>query len=116
MVLEWNFCVPLCTNNWKNSGSLTVHTIPSDEPIQKEYARLIRNDNLSTSSSTRICGEHFVGGERVGRNQLPTIFPWSKTVNPRKKIIKHVLVPSMSHKRTASGEITAAKLKQACQQ
>ena len=61
-------------------------------------------------------GEHFVGGERVARNQLSTIFLWSKTVSPHKEIIKHVLVPLMSCKRTASGDITASKLKQACQQ
>lgn len=93
----------LCTNNWRNCENMKAHTIPSDEKIRKEYARLIRNDNLSSSSSTRICGQHFTGGEKVARNQLPTIFPWTKSVTPRREIVKHALAPSS--KRTASGEI-----------
>ena len=88
--------------------SLKVHAIPSDEAIRKEYARLVRNDNLSNSSSTRICGKHFVGEERLARNQLPTIFPWSENIKPRRQIAKHVLEPSKSLKRTAIGEITAS--------
>lgn len=106
MVFKWNCCVPNCTNNWRNSKNIKVHTIPADEAIQKEYVRLIRNDNFRLiSSSTRICGEHFVGGERVSRNQLPTIFPWSQSVTPRRKIEKHALLPKTRRKRKASGDI-----------
>ena len=88
MVLKWNCCVPFCSNNWRNSPNLKVHSIPSDEAVWKKYARLIRNDKLRDSSSTRICGKHFTGGGRVGRNQLPSIFPWTKEVNIRRKIEK----------------------------
>ena len=95
MVLKWNCCVPLCTNNWRNSPNVKVHTIPSDERVRKEYERLIRNDNLRDSPSTRIFGQHFVGGERLARNQLPSVFPWTKDCPPpRREIVKHAITPS----------------------
>lgn len=106
MVLKWNCCVPLCTNNWRNSPNLKVHSLPSEEGIRKEYARLIRNDNLKHSSSTRICGKHFPGGERVARNQLPSIFPWTKDIVTRREIRKNVLLPSTSKKRKLVGDAT----------
>ena len=63
---KWNCCVPGCTNNWRNSPDVTAHRIPADAELRKEYDRLIRNDNLKiSSSSTRICGAHFPGGERA---------------------------------------------------
>ena len=30
---KFNFCVPGCTNNWRNSPGLKFHTIPSDIKI-----------------------------------------------------------------------------------
>lgn len=41
------------------------------------------------SKQTRICGAHFEGGERICRNQLPTIFPWSSYPSKRREIVKH---------------------------
>lgn len=71
MVLMWNCCVPLCTNNWRNSPKLKTHSLPSEEGIRKEYARLIRNDNLlSDSSSTRI---QYVASTSLAVKELPEI-------------------------------------------
>ena len=114
MVLKWNCCVPLCTNNWRNSPNVKVHSIPSDESVRKEYARLIRNDNLRDSSSTKICGEHFVSGERIARHQLPTIFPWTKETPARREIKKHPLVASTSKKRKAASDIHISEVESDC--
>jgi len=85
-----NCCVPNCTNNWRNSPELKFHSLPNDPKVLADYKRLIRNDNLKVSStSTKICGGHFPGGERVCRTQLPSIFPWSTTAKTRREIIKH---------------------------
>ena len=68
--------------------------IPKDEAVFKEYKRLIRNDNLKEfSANTRICGNHFPGGERMSRTQLPSILiPWSKAPSKiRREIFKHDL-------------------------
>ena len=49
-------CVPLCTNNFRNSPGLAFYRIPKTRRIQREYVRLFRNANLKLNSdSTRIC-------------------------------------------------------------
>ena len=89
---KWNCCVPGCTNSWRNSPSLPFHRIPVDVDLRAKYDRLVRNDNLKlSSSSTRICGAHFPGNQRAFREQLPSIFPWTKDVVPQRVIVKHDL-------------------------
>ena len=87
-MVKYNCCVPNCSNSWRNSPGLKFHTIPKDKEVRKEYKRLIRNVNLKEDSTrTRICGAHFPKGERMSRNQLPTIFPWSSFKSPKKRMI-----------------------------
>ncbi|XP_068735620.1 uncharacterized protein [Montipora capricornis] len=39
----------------------------------------MRNKNLKLKSgNTRICSAHFEAGEKLSRNHLPSIFPWTK--------------------------------------
>lgn len=88
-----NCCVPNCVNSWRNSPGVKYHSLPKDKAVCKEYKRLIRNDNLKEfSANTRICGNHFPGGERMSRTELPSIFPWSKAPSKiRREIVKHDL-------------------------
>ena len=81
------------TSSWRNSPGVKYHSLPKDKAVCKEYKRLIRNDNLKEfSANTRICGNHFPGGERMSRTQLPSIFPWSKAPSKsRHEIVKHDL-------------------------
>ncbi|XP_068757544.1 uncharacterized protein [Montipora capricornis] len=91
-MVKYNCCVPNCSNSWRNSPGLKFHTIPKHKEVRNEYKRLIRNVNLKEDSTrTRICGAHFPKGERMSRNQLPTIFPWSSLKSPKKRrlIFKH---------------------------
>ena len=99
---EWQFsmgkrncCVPTCVNSWRNSPGVNYHTFPKDKAVCKEYKRLIRNDNLkefSANTRSRICGNHFPGGERMSRTQLPSIFPWSNAPSKiRREKFKHDL-------------------------
>ena len=55
--------------------------------LRKEYKRLLRNETLKlTSDNTRICSTHFEGGKKLNRNQLPSIFPWSKPTVERREL------------------------------
>ena len=82
-----NCCVPLCTNNFRNSPNLSFYRIPKDSKLQKKYVVLIRNKNLKLKSgNTRICSAHFEGGEKLSRNHLPSIFPWNKEHSKRRTI------------------------------
>ena len=78
-------CVPLCTNNFRNSSDVTFYRIPKKQSIRREYVRLLRNTNLKLNSdSTRICSAHWNGGRKLSRSHLPSIFPWSKENNERR--------------------------------
>ena len=78
-------CVPLCTNNFRNSTGLTFYRIPKQEIIRREYVRLLRNDNLKLKSeSTRVFSAHWTGGKKLSRDHLPSIFSWSKKKTERR--------------------------------
>ena len=66
-----NCCVPGCFNNFRKSSGLQYYRIPKDAFLRNETLKL-------TSDNTRICSTHFEGGKKRHRNQLPSIFPWSK--------------------------------------
>ena len=43
-------CVPLCTNNFRNSPGLAFYRIPKTRHIQQEYVRLPQKANLKLNS------------------------------------------------------------------
>lgn len=91
---HFNCCVPQCTNNFRNKPNLEYYRIPKCEKARKYYKVSLRNESLKLDSSqTRICSEHFEGGQKLSRNHLPTIFPWTKERKSRREIFKHDFVP-----------------------
>ena len=84
-------CVPLCTNNFRNSTRMTFYRIPKKESIRREYVRLLRNDSFKLEPGiTRVCYAHWTGGKKLSRDHLPSIFPWSKKKTKR-RILSRVL-------------------------
>ena len=83
-----NCCVPGCFNNFRNSSGLQFYRISKEAPLRNEYKRLLRNETLKLNSdNTRICPAHFEAeGRKRNRNQLPSIFPWSKPTVERRKL------------------------------
>ena len=93
-------CVPLCTNNFRNSSGLTFYRIPKEKSIRREYVRLIRNENLKLeSNSTRVCSAHWSGGKKLSRNHLPSIFPWSKEKTERRILSRTESITNVSSKK-----------------
>ena len=80
-----NCCVPGCTNNFRNNPGIKYYRIPKDEKVRRRYEILIRNATLKVKSdNTRICEQHFEGGIKNSRYDLPSIFPWSKPASTRR--------------------------------
>ena len=78
-------CVPLYTNNFRNSSHLSFYRIPKEKNIRRDYVRLLRNDSLKLESeSTRLCSAHWTGGKKLSKNHLPLVFPWTKKRNERR--------------------------------
>lgn len=89
---HFNCCVPQCTNNFRNKPNLEYYRIPKCEKARKYYKVSLRNESLKLDSSqTRICSEHFEGGQKLSRNHLPTIFPWTKRENQGEKSLSMTL-------------------------
>ena len=87
---KYNCCVPGFTNSHRNKPSgFKFYCLPTDLELRKKYDVLIRNDNLKVSSMhTRICCEHWEGGQKLSRTHLPSILPWTESKQPRRVISK----------------------------
>ncbi|XP_028517626.1 uncharacterized protein LOC110248722 [Exaiptasia diaphana] len=98
---KYNCCVPGCTNSHRNKASgFKFYCLPTDSELRKKYDVLIRNDNLKvTSTHTRICCEHWEGGQKLSRTHLPSIFPWTESKQPRRVIAKASQETIENHKR-----------------
>ena len=84
-----NCCVPGCLNNLRNSPELQYYRIPKDSGLRKQYVHLIRNKTLKIDcDNTRICSEHFDGGKKTSRQQLPSLFPWTKAKKGRRLLYR----------------------------
>ena len=93
-------CVPLFTNNFRNSTGLTFYRIPKEKSIRREYVRLIRSENLKLeSNSTRVCSAHWSGGKKLSRTHLPSIFPWSKEKTERTILSRTESITNASSKK-----------------
>ncbi|XP_015757044.1 PREDICTED: uncharacterized protein LOC107336483 [Acropora digitifera] len=80
-----NCCVPGCTNNFRNNPGIKYYRISKDEKVRRRCEILIRNATLKVKSdNTRICEQHFEGGIKKSRYDLPSIFPWSKPASTRR--------------------------------
>jgi hypothetical protein len=58
---------------------------------------------------TRVCGDHWEGGEKLSRTHLPTLFPWSVKTPTRREIKKfpaeEIALFTRKRKRDASNVI-----------
>ena len=48
-------CMPLCTNNFRNSPGLAFYRIRKVRRIQREYVLLLRNANLNLNCNSTRC-------------------------------------------------------------
>ena len=88
-----NCCVPGCLNNFRKGSGLQYYRIQKDMHLRKQYVLLIRNKTLKLESdNTRICSQHFEGGQKLHRQHLQSIFPWTKSKETRREL-KRLEVP-----------------------
>lgn len=81
-----NSCaVPYCTNQYSCESDFRFYRLPLKNPkLLKEWLRRIRCKRIPVNEFTRVCSEHFEGNpKRIGPNDIPCIFAWSKKPVPR---------------------------------
>ena len=75
--------VPQCTNNSSMPG-LSFHRLPlHNENLLTKWLVNIKRVNTPVNEYSCVCSEHFEGGKKKGKDDIPTIFAWSKTTKPR---------------------------------
>lgn len=57
-------CAPGCSNSRKTRGDLKFYRIPKDINRRRVWLKRIRRKNVSPSVNTRLCSEHFIGGQK----------------------------------------------------
>ena len=69
---------------------------------------MLRNDSLKLESeSTRICFAHWTEGKKLGKNQLPSVFPWTKKRNERRILSRPQFVGKSREKKKKFDELSA---------
>ena len=62
----------------------SFHLLPlHNENLLTKWLVNVRRVNTPVSEYSHICSEHFEGGQKKDRANIPTIFAWSKTTTPR---------------------------------
>ena len=109
---HFNCCVPGCTNSFRSKPHLQYYRIPRTEKLRKTHQVLLRNETLKLhSNQTRACSERFEGGQKLSRQHLPSLFPWTKRAEQRRQIIKHKREPKRKKKKQESNLSVPAILK-----
>ena len=63
---------------------LSFHRLPlHNENLLTKWLVNIRRVNTPVNEYSRICSEHFEGGRKKDKDDIPTIFAWSKTTTCR---------------------------------
>ena len=63
---------------------LSFHRLPlHNETLLTKWLVNIKRVNTPVNECLRVCSEHFKGGKKKDKDDIPTIFAWSKTIEPR---------------------------------
>ena len=74
-----HYCiVPLC-NNWSGTPDISFYHLPLKDPdLLKQWLVKIRRQYVPLTRHSRVCSEHFEGGRKRGKKDVPTVFTWTK--------------------------------------
>ena len=86
-------CVPGCFNNDKRNRGVSFYKFPKDKKLKKIWLQKISRKDFKPTNGHRVCSQHFEGGKKTYMNNVPTVFPLSKThqkvnTEPRRTLIR----------------------------
>ena len=85
--------VPGCFNNDKRNRGISFYKFPKDKKLKKIWLQQISRKDFKPTNGHRVCSQHFEGGKKTYLNNVPTVFPLSKThqkvnTEPRRTLIR----------------------------
>ena len=92
--------VPQCSNNSSTMPKLSFYRLPlHDQNLLEKWLVNIRRANINVNSHSRVCSAHFEGEKKQGKDDVPTIFAWTKAVKsrppPKQRSEPHVSTPRL---------------------
>ncbi|XP_028394401.1 uncharacterized protein LOC114518578 [Dendronephthya gigantea] len=70
--------VARCTHTSRRHKTLTFYCFPKDDKLQRKWIKAVSLRallNYRWKPSDRICSAHFPNGRKLGKNNIPSIFP-----------------------------------------
>ena len=85
--------VPGCFSNDKRNRGISFYKFPKDKKLKKIWLQQISRKDFKPTNGHRVCSQHFEGGKKTYLNNVPTVFPLSKThqkvnTEPRRTLIR----------------------------
>ena len=71
--------VPGSFNNDKRNRVVSFCKFPNDKKLKKIWLQKISRKYFKPTNGHRVCSQHFEGGKKTYLNNVPTVFPLSKT-------------------------------------
>ena len=73
-----------CSNYSATMPKLSFYRLPlHDQNLLEKWLVNIRRANINVNSHSRVCSMHFEGEKKQGKDDVPTIFAWTKAVKSR---------------------------------
>ena len=75
------------------TGVFFFYKFPKDKKLKKIWLQKISRKDFQPTNGHRVCSQHFEGGKKTYLNNVPTVFPLSKTpqkvnTEPRRTLIR----------------------------
>ena len=86
-------CLPGCFNNDKRNRGVSFYKFPKDKKLKKIWLQRISRRYFKPTNGHRFCSQHFEGDKKTYMNNVPRVFPLSKThqkmnTAPRRTLIR----------------------------
>ena len=113
-IMKYNYCVPGCNKSHRNrSIDLKFYCTPKDQELRKTYDALLKNDSLKMgSSNTHICSKNWVGGQKLSRTHLPSVYPWSLPAKKEEKFNGKLMTKSTVIARKEAQSVASSSRRQ----
>lgn len=73
------------------------------------WIQKMRTETVRVNTNTRVCSKHFVGGEKNGPNDIPSVFPWRDETPRRRPPRERSDLPSSADRQTLENADTEAR-------
>ena len=99
-------CVTSCFSNAKRNRELSFYGFSKDKNLRKVWLQKISRKGFKPTTGHRVCSQHFVGDQKTYMNNVPTIFPLSKTHQTPKPKKRRQLVQATTSGVTTFNDVS----------